>query len=441
MKKILFLAPIVVLSACTSLRLPDNWREINAEAYENASFKEMADSIDPEQTWNLAQDLYFMSEGEFYMEDELSESSVGTKALGLKDNIEDNRRQKADGADYFVASSGFYVHLDGVKGDADSYSVGIYYTTEKKGVKEYHETYMWEDINKDNFKDKYNSLTKRKWTSTDYEHKSSFGFFLKSRYGKDEHVYYSERSRNGAYTGLTTKMYDAGAGLGPYWVFLDDGFPQSYSSFRAITLEITSANVTPFVVKPLDYDRGPWMVICEDVGSEADNDFNDVVFIVHRPDATHIKVELVAAGATRINNLYFGDTLIGEVHQLFGINDVTRMINTYKGADGEVGKTSDNVPSYMSDPIEVDKSFTMASDNMGGFRITSNNEASVIYASPEQKGHGPFMICVPATDFNWAVEQVSIFEAYPEFATWVANREQATDWYQHPVAGKVYVRE
>lgn len=428
MKKLVYLAAVAVLCSCTALSLPDNWKEIDADAYENASFKEAAGSIDPEQTWNLAQDAYLVSGAEFTQ----VQGPVSTKsdaAIGLKVTNETEKRAKAVAADYYRASSNFYVNLVDVDGEA-TYTLGIYYKTIDHV---HHEQVLWSNFTK--------GAHFEAWYSFFYDNASSFGFFLESTKNGETHKYYSQRSKNGDYTQITNKIYDDDyfhLHLGPYYIFMEDGFGEY--DFEDITISITCANVQPFEVKPLDYDCGPWMVICEDVGSEADNDFNDVVFSVSRPDATHIQLELLAAGATRLNVIYFGDQRIGEVHELFNVPDVTRMINTYQGTDGEIGKTVYELPPYKSDLITVDRSFTMASDNMGGFRVTSNNEASVIYTSPDQKGHAPFMICTPATDFCWALEQISIFDAYPQFRTWVGDKTKATNWFDYPAEGKVYVR-
>jgi len=430
MKKILFfIAVATVVCSCNKLTLPDDWKEINAQALENQTFKATVGEIDPEQTWNLAQDLYYASEDFGLYQEETVTTQSFPYEIGLTGEIEDDHRQKASPADYYTATSGFYLYLTDCKGDADSYSIGIYYTTkDKKGNEEYHETVLWDNVKKSGFK----ASDYKSWTSTDYKHNSSFGFFLKSKKaGEGEHTYYSERSKNGTYEEITSKMYNA---AGIYWFFFDDGFASSGKNFRAITLKLTCAKVTGYLV-PLDYDKGPWMLVCEDYGSECDNDFNDVVMVVKRPNATTVNLELVAAGATRNNIVYLGSKKIGEVHELFGVPEGT-MVNTYNGSQ-VIGKTTE-VPIY-STTLTVTKDWTMSSADMGGFRITSMGEEGVSF-DITKKGTAPYMIVIPANLFSWPVEQISIFEAYPQFEAWAKDKTVNPDWYMHPVEGKVYVK-
>lgn len=436
MKKIFYLIPVAMLGACTGVQLPDDWKEINAEALENATFKESVASIDPEQTWNMAQDANIVSGASFIQDGEYT--LEGASLIETKGKIESSYREKAILADYYRASSNFHVNLEDIHGRG-TYTIGIYYKTKKDGIVTIHEEVLWKNVTETNIDDM--TVFDRVWRAEFWDESATFGFYLKTfdPESGETRTLYSERSKNGDYSYPTNKFYNgASIGFGPYFIFIDDGI--SGLNYKAVTLSITWANVKPMEVKPLDYDGGPWMVLCEDVGSEADNDFNDVVFAVNRPDATHIQVELLAAGATRNNVLYFGDKRLGEVHDLFGVEDHANMINTYPSDYKEIGKTMDKVPSYKSELIEVDRDFTMASDNMGGFKITSNNQESVIFSSLELKGFAPFMICTPATDINWALEQVSIFEAYPKFAAWVADKTQETNWFDYPTAGKIYVR-
>lgn len=198
-----------------------------------------------------------------------------------------------------------------------------------------------------------------------------------------------------------------------------------------------------------DCDGGPWMILCEDLGTIADNDFNDVVFIVHRTSPTTMKLAYCATGATRRNYVLFNSNPLVEIHNVFGVDlddyyegSGTRpkwIINTafYKGnfVENETYYTTE--PVY-SDEITVDPDMSMSTfyrdaigDRSKGFAIKSEGWNDVEF-SPAYKGMAPFIICVPSAGFKWPTECTSIFDAYPEFAGWAADHTQNTDWYLHP---------
>ena len=52
------------------------------------------------------------------------------------------------------------------------------------------------------------------------------------------------------------------------------------------------------------------------------------------------------------------------------------------------------------------------------------------------KGQDPHGIVIPVK-WQWPTETTCIKDAYPEFVKWAADRTQATDWYKHPVKGKI----
>lgn len=138
-------------------------------------------------------------------------------------------------------------------------------------------------------------------------------------------------------------------------------------------------------------------IICEDLGTIGDFDFNDVVF-----DAT-----IYESGKTVITILAAGGTLDITVA---GVNTAVlgKLINTGLGERKEAYTftAQDNYNSLIEIPIIVSKK-----DAAG--EITS-------YELSAEIGKAPQKICVPTT-FKWCKEYKSISLAYPGFKTWVTG--------------------
>ena len=197
--------------------------------------------------------------------------------------------------------------------------------------------------------------------------------------------------------------------------------------------ECTGIGNTPVDNGPIVEDKPQsWTVACEDLGSIGDFDFNDVVFKVsHVSGSREITVTPLAAGGTMTVNLYHGSQLLGEIHNLLGVDDVTKMINT--GLEGEKGFTS-NVSE--SKTLTVSGSFTMT-DNMGGFRLEILNGQGRFAAEIQgpENGDSPQMICVPG-DWRWPREWQKISDAYPDFVNW--NSTNNAEWYKNSNSEYIY---
>lgn len=192
--------------------------------------------------------------------------------------------------------------------------------------------------------------------------------------------------------------------------------------------------------KPIDINPDPepiiepqsWTVACEDLGSIGDFDFNDVVFKVsHVSGSGEITVTPLAAGGTMTVNLYHGSQLLGEIHNLLGVDDVTKMINT--GLEGEKGFTSSVSESKT---LSVSDSFSMT-DNMGGFRLEILNGDGRFAAEIQGpvNGDSPQMICVPG-EWRWPREWQKISDAYPDFVNW--NSTNNAEWYKNSNSEYIY---
>ena len=235
-----------------------------------------------------------------------------------------------------------------------------------------------------------------------------------------------------------------------------------------------------------------WLLACEDLGGSFDIDYNDVVFSVeHISGQNKAKLTPLAAGGTLASYIYFQDPdpqgngnrnkCFGEIHQLFGAERVNSGQYDIINARHRFEKTAPTIE------FEVDESWTMAyystgetggsgygDVNMGGFEIRtleSGNDApptldiaseafsgaSKVQASVHDTGDNvPYILCLPYSykHYNydrttlasgkktlcvwaWPTELTTICNdagtagPYPDFAGWVQDHNNNTDWYKN----------
>lgn len=179
-----------------------------------------------------------------------------------------------------------------------------------------------------------------------------------------------------------------------------------------------------------------WIVACEDLGSVGDYDFNDIVFKVeYVSGATTATLTPLAAGGTLFADLYLGSERIGEIHQLFGENDFTKMINTGVIEEYNGLTLGNGSPKTLTVP----SNFSM-STNMGGFSIKVVNGDNQVKTSVTAPGVGevPQMICVP-DGWRWPTELTNIGDAYPKFKDWSQDSSTNTTWYNEPTTEEGYI--
>lgn len=225
-----------------------------------------------------------------------------------------------------------------------------------------------------------------------------------------------------------------------------------------------------------DAVNSTWDLLCEDLGSTFDTDFNDIVIRVEYVSGrTNATVTPLAAGGTLADYLFFDGENLGEIHQMFGaapaVSGSYEPINVTGTSRGQSGRQmSITVPndwsmaSYQADKWDTDTQ--ISGKNMGGFQVKvlpegaaanakNFGDASVI-AAPAV-GKIPEMICVPdqytvivnegGTDyaykyqFGWAQELKSLSIAFNEnehkFSSWIADYSNHSDWYKYPSGNTV----
>lgn len=162
------------------------------------------------------------------------------------------------------------------------------------------------------------------------------------------------------------------------------------------------------------------MIICEDLGTIGDFDFNDVVFYAKVWESGKTEIWLLAAGGT-LNLTVAGQ----EVHKAFGVSQTT-MVNTEestgKGAtkDPFYFEATDKYNSLIEIPIIVS---------------TKNNAGNVTsYELSAEMGKAPQKICVPK-GFKWCKEYKSLSIAYPGFREWTTGTSDtwATEYNENLV--------
>lgn len=178
-----------------------------------------------------------------------------------------------------------------------------------------------------------------------------------------------------------------------------------------------------------------WILACEDLGNADDFDFNDVVMsVTHVSGQTTAEVVPLAAGGSRTAYVYYGAQKLGEIHDLLGASNITTLVNT---RIGEATGKADTIT------LNVSANFSLAADDMGGFKVGVIQNAS----SPEYEteiaasgaGKAPQIICIPG-DWKWPIERTSIVTAYPDFDGWMKDKETNTTWYNNPVSEYLYPR-
>ncbi len=246
--------------------------------------------------------------------------------------------------------------------------------------------------------------------------------------------------------------------------------------------------------KPTIINEEPdkWLLACEDLGGSFDIDYNDVVFSVeHISGQNKAKLTPLAAGGTLASYIYFQDPLsttgnrnklFGEIHQLFGAEPVKSGEFEIVNARSRYEKTAQTIE------FDVDENWTLAyystgetggtnyggAVNMGGFEIRtlkSGEEAPLNFDLNDAKFSGaskiqpstldrgdnvPYILCLPYSykHFNynratpeagkktvcvwaWPTEFTTICNVdgtsgpYKDFAGWVKNKNNNTDWYKN----------
>ena len=147
-------------------------------------------------------------------------------------------------------------------------------------------------------------------------------------------------------------------------------------------------------------------IVCEDLGTTDDFDFNDVVFDAYI-DGTQFVITLRAAGGTL--PLYVGGT---EVHAAMGVG-VKDMVNT--------GVKTAPIAIYRI-PISGQRTYSNADYDKIEIKVEGND---AIYVLQAPVGKAPEKILVDDT-FDWPTERQGIGEKYNLFSDYTQNPSKYT---------------
>lgn len=186
-----------------------------------------------------------------------------------------------------------------------------------------------------------------------------------------------------------------------------------------------------------------WNLLFEDSGVKSDFDYNDVVLRIMPNFITReCQISLLAVGGNKTLDLYYDNELIGEVHDLIGIQR-KNMVNTI--VEEEIieidPKVIHTIPWNKETTIEeVCKKIALhayydSNANNDHGAGDSQNRMITIESMMGEGNNVPEAFYVPG-EWEWPKEKISIFEAYPEFRQWTTNKETYKDWYLHPADGK-----
>ncbi len=173
-----------------------------------------------------------------------------------------------------------------------------------------------------------------------------------------------------------------------------------------------------------------WTLAYENGGTDIDFDFNDVVLQVTPNTKTHTAtVYLMAAGAKRNTEIYYDNQNLGEIHNLFGVEE-KEMVNT-------LNTNPDHDPVLLSANLSWPEGTTM-SEARHKFWLRVYNEDgthvdihSNVYLGPENDI--PQALCV-AGEWHWPLETERVYNVYPVLTEWARNinDKAAWNWYAQP---------
>lgn len=177
-----------------------------------------------------------------------------------------------------------------------------------------------------------------------------------------------------------------------------------------------------------------WTLAFENAGLDNDYDFNDVVLKV-TPDTQNGKAEvkLLATGAQRKTEVYFNGTLLGEVHELFGVSTDT-FVNTTSNTATRKAITLNSIEWPKNTTMEAQRmNFSLKVYNDDG---TVDREFSMKDLLNDMKS--PQVLCV-AGNWKWPKERIAVHVAYPLIGKWGVNfnNEEYYNWYSQPKADAV----
>lgn len=213
----------------------------------------------------------------------------------------------------------------------------------------------------------------------------------------------------------------------------------------------------PSTTQPKEESQS-WILACEDLGSNDDYDFNDIVLEIRQNvkmeetfegdkktgetfKEAKLEVRCLAAGGIYAANISYDDRVdVGESHALLG-GTVGNMYNTKGLGKFSEWKTLETVNDESAwKAIQNNNSWSI-NTIVGKIKIvvtTDDNVGNASLIKAPATGEAPQMIIVPG-DWQWPTERTKIYDAYPGFKNWNSDAT-LTDWNSVKVAANVINR-
>ena len=168
-----------------------------------------------------------------------------------------------------------------------------------------------------------------------------------------------------------------------------------------------------------------------------DYDLNDVVLQVKRVwGGPNQEVKLVALGAMdRIKAYYKNEQ--GETIPLFGGKELHEAVGVPQSSF--VNTQTLNVEDSKLPKQTIHFNYSTFLYSKADFYIVNETKGQEVHVPSALglKGQNPNGVCIPFA-WQWPLERVRIFTAYPMFKGFAENMEVNTDWYTQPVSGEVF---
>lgn len=212
---------------------------------------------------------------------------------------------------------------------------------------------------------------------------------------------------------------------GNTYITVEDYNDNDYNDFIFV-LEGTPA--------PVDEDPIKYIYAVEDLGSDNDFDFNDIVFSVsHISGHEYAIVQPLAAGGIYPAYIRFNSESYGEIHGKFGKKSNV-MVNTAKGTT----KSTMVKANPFKVPVGTEWSHTEHGASGNGFsvyiEIPNRVDKEVSTCNPGE-GAAPQML-VLSENWLWPTEKTRISDAYQGFGVWGTNYKDQT-WDDTPTGSVV----
>ena len=190
-------------------------------------------------------------------------------------------------------------------------------------------------------------------------------------------------------------------------------------------------------IKPVEPTAPTWVMACEDLGGTFDYDFNDLVFGLRMTpiDGENSKLELVplAAGGTLKAEIYYGETKVGEIHNLVRSGAPTSVPLNVNPRTTAVAGTPVTLATSISSSTSVNDIAARIKIVVTKDEETSTNNKDEVNQYNigyhwKQDGYEAPQVLLLSPGWEWPSENTFICDIYEDFAKWVGDTGVQGSW-------------